>query len=128
MEALTRDSRRLSTTSMNTKRTFLLCRKADISTWGLHCCEGNIHIPPFLSDTEDGIVGAELHAGLEVTKRQIEILSLMDEGHSNQEIAEKLFISRSTVKTHVNHLFKVFTVNNRINCLRAAKKAGVLMA
>ena len=36
MEALTRDSRRLSTTSMNTKRTFLLCRKADISTWGLH--------------------------------------------------------------------------------------------
>ena len=35
MEALTRDSRRLSTTSMNTKRTFLLCRKADISTWGL---------------------------------------------------------------------------------------------
>ena len=44
MEALTRDSRRLSTTSMNTKRTFLLCRKADISTWGLHnMCSFIIH-------------------------------------------------------------------------------------
>jgi hypothetical protein len=36
MEALTRNHGRLSATSMNTKRTFLLCRKADISTWGLH--------------------------------------------------------------------------------------------
>ncbi|MBO6704418.1 MAG: response regulator transcription factor, partial [Pseudomonadales bacterium] len=46
----------------------------------------------------------------------------------NQEIADKLFISKATVKTHINHLFRELGVNNRINCLREAKRTGVLVA
>ena len=73
-------------------------------------------------------VRRESDRGTKLTKRQIEIMSLMDRGLSNQEIGDSLFISKATVKTHLNHLFKVFDVNNRINCLRAAKKAGLLVA
>lgn len=58
---------------------------------------------------------------LKLTKRQIEILSLMDRGLSNQEMARVLHISLATVKTHIHHLYKIFNVNNRVNCLRAAK-------
>lgn len=60
---------------------------------------------------------------LSLTKRQIEILSLMDRGLSNQEMAKVLHISLATVKTHIHHLYTMFDVNNRVNCLRAAKKA-----
>lgn len=57
-----------------------------------------------------------------LTRRQMEILSLIDKGLTNQEIANALFISKATVKTHIDHLFRIFRVNNRINCLRAAKQ------
>lgn len=60
---------------------------------------------------------------LKLTKRQAEILSLMDQGLSNQELAEVLHISIATVKTHIHHLYTIFAVNNRVSCLRAAKKA-----
>jgi len=59
----------------------------------------------------------------QLTKRQVEILSLMDKGLSNQEMAQMLYISVATVKTHIHHLYVLFDVNNRVNCLRAAKKA-----
>lgn len=60
---------------------------------------------------------------LKLTKRQVEILSLMDRGLSNQEMARSLHISVATIKTHIHHLYNIFDVNNRVNCLRAAKKA-----
>ncbi|MDD9891062.1 MAG: LuxR C-terminal-related transcriptional regulator [Gammaproteobacteria bacterium] len=59
---------------------------------------------------------------MNLTKRQLEILSLMDRGLSNQEMARTLHISVATVKTHVQHLYNAFNVNNRVNCLRQAKK------
>lgn len=69
------------------------------------------------------IDGEEPNEKLKLTKRQIEILSLMDRGLSNQEMARMLHISVATVKTHVHHLYSIFGVNNRVNCLRAAKQA-----
>lgn len=78
-----------------------------------------------------GVNGAARYQGnclrLGLTRRQIEIMSLMDKGLSNQEIADILYISKATVKTHINQLFKTFQVNNRINCLRAAQKAGLFI-
>jgi DNA-binding NarL/FixJ family response regulator len=94
------------------------------------CLQGNIHVPGFLSASlqaspvEPQNKSAAPHALL--TPREVEILSLMDKGLSNQEIADYLFISKATVKTHVNHMFKTLKVNNRVNCLRAARHAGLL--
>ena len=58
-----------------------------------------------------------------LTKREIEILTLVSMGATNEEIAEKIFISTNTVKTHLYNIFKKIDVQNRIQAaLWAAKK------
>ncbi len=48
-----------------------------------------------------------------LTKRESEILGLLSEGLTNQEIGERLFISYGTVKQHVHKIFKKLSINNR---------------
>src|SRR3954469_21048190 len=54
----------------------------------------------FITRNESFVLNALLVSQLELSRRELEILALLAEGHSNQEIAAKLFISLSTVKTH----------------------------
>ena len=65
-------------------------------------------------------------AELELSKRELEILGLLAEGHSNQEIAAKLFISLSTVKTHNQHLFEKLDVKRRIQAVEKARKLNLI--
>jgi DNA-binding NarL/FixJ family response regulator len=48
-----------------------------------------------------------------LTLREIEVLTLVAQGASNQDIAEKLFVKEVTVKTHLNSIFKKLKVTNR---------------
>jgi DNA-binding NarL/FixJ family response regulator len=48
-----------------------------------------------------------------LTKRELEILHLVAEGLSNEEIGKRIFISKKTVKTHLNNIFDKLQVNNR---------------
>ncbi len=48
-----------------------------------------------------------------LTKRELEILNLVAEGLSNEEIGKKVFISKKTVKTHLTNIFDKLQVNNR---------------
>lgn len=58
-----------------------------------------------------------------LTKREIEILTLVSMGATNDEIGDKIFISTNTVKTHLYNIFKKIEVQNRIQAaLWAAKK------
>lgn len=94
------------------------------------CQQGIVHVPVFLSASLANAVNHPRdNSGPDalLTPRQIEILSLMDKGLSNQEIADYLYISKATVKTHVNQMFKALNANNRVNCLRLARQAGLLM-
>lgn len=52
-------------------------------------------------------------SGPRLTRREKEILFLISDGASNREIAEKLFISSHTVKTHIYHLFKKIKATSR---------------
>ena len=92
------------------------------------CRAGDIHVPSFYkgASTQSPFQGDNSNQ-IQLTRRQSEILSLMDQGMSNQSIADELFIGKSTVKTHVSQIFKIFEVNNRIACLKAAKKSRMLI-
>lgn len=61
-----------------------------------------------------------------ISKREYEVLELMAQGHSNQEIAEKLFVSPNTVKTHSSNLFLKLDVKRRTQAIRRAKELRLL--
>ena len=60
-------------------------------------------------------------AKYELTERETEVLFLIGEGNRNDEIAEKLFVSINTVKTHSRNIFNKLDVRNRIEAIRKTK-------
>lgn len=63
---------------------------------------------------------------LGISKREHEVLQLMSEGLSNQEIAEKLFVSTSTVKTHVSNVLAKLDARRRTQAIQQAKKFRII--
>jgi two-component system, NarL family, response regulator LiaR len=63
---------------------------------------------------------------LGISKREYEVLELMAQGLSNQEIADKLFVSLNTVKTHSSNLFMKLDARRRTQAVRRAKELGLL--
>ena len=63
---------------------------------------------------------------LGISKREYEVLELMAQGLSNQEIADKLFVSLNTVKTHSTNLFMKLDARRRTQAVRRAKELGLL--
>lgn len=63
---------------------------------------------------------------LEISKREYEVLQSISEGLSNKEIAEKLFISESTIKTHVSNLLVKLNAKRRTQALQIAKDLSIL--
>lgn len=61
-----------------------------------------------------------------LTPRELEILELIAAGHSNREIAEKLFVSENTVKTHSSRVFEKLGVNRRVQAAQKARELGII--
>ncbi|TBX70219.1 DNA-binding response regulator [Flavobacterium silvisoli] len=61
-----------------------------------------------------------------ISKRELEVLTLMAQGMSNKEIAEKLFVSLNTVKTHSANLFEKLEAKRRTQAIETAKKLHLL--
>jgi len=61
-----------------------------------------------------------------LTLRQLEVLELIAEGLSNQEIAEKLVTATSTVKKHINHIFAKLDARDRTHAVLRARELGLL--
>lgn len=80
----------------------------------------------FISKNQNFIPNTSLIAQFELSKRELEILALMAEGLSNQEIAETLFVSLSTVKTHNQNLFEKLDVKRRTQAIEKAKKLQLI--
>ncbi len=63
---------------------------------------------------------------LGISKREHEVLDLIAKGHSNQEIADKLFVSVNTVKTHLSNLFLKLDAARRTQAIQKAKKLRLI--
>jgi len=76
----------------------------------------------FIRNTDDYMQNKVLVTQLALSNRELEVLALMAEGNSNQEIANRLFVSLSTVKTHNQNLFEKLDVKRRTQAIEKAKK------
>jgi DNA-binding NarL/FixJ family response regulator len=63
---------------------------------------------------------------LNLSAREIQVLDLIGEGYSNPEIAKRLCISISTVKTHVRNIMNKFGVDRRIQAVVLAVRSGLI--
>jgi ATP/maltotriose-dependent transcriptional regulator MalT len=63
---------------------------------------------------------------LGISKREHEVLELMAKGLSNQEIADNLFVSLNTIKTHSSNLFIKLQVGRRTQAVQKGKELGLI--
>jgi NarL family two-component system response regulator LiaR len=63
---------------------------------------------------------------LGITRRELEILELIAQGMSNREIAEKLYVSENTVKTHSSRVFDKLGARRRTQAVQMGKEFGLL--
>jgi len=63
---------------------------------------------------------------LHVTPRELEILGLIAQGMSNREIADRLFVSENTVKTHSSRLFDKLSARRRTQAVQIGKEYGLI--
>ncbi len=63
---------------------------------------------------------------LEITEREYEVLQLISDGLSNKEIANKLFLTESTIKTHVSNILVKLDAKRRTQAIQIAKSLNIL--
>ena len=63
---------------------------------------------------------------LGITPRELEVLQLIAEGLSNKEMAERLFVSENTIKTHTSRVFDKLGASRRTQAVQFAKSQGLI--
>ncbi len=63
---------------------------------------------------------------LEITNREYEVLKFISEGLSNKEIGDKLFVSESTIKTHVSSILVKLNAKRRTQAVKIAKQLKII--
>lgn len=72
------------------------------------------------------VLNAARQEQLGITRRELEVLELMAAGLSNREIAERLYVSENTVKTHSGRVLEKLNARRRTQAVQRAKEAGLL--
>jgi NarL family two-component system response regulator LiaR len=80
----------------------------------------------FIDNGPDFKLNEQVVAQLRISKRELEVLQLMAGGLSNQEIAERLFVSLNTIKTHTSNLFEKLEVGRRTQAIEKAKRLSLI--
>ena len=80
----------------------------------------------YISRNENFVLNKSLVTQFELSNRELEILGLMAEGNSNQEIANRIFVSLNTVKTHNQNLFEKLDVKRRTQAIEKAKRLNLI--
>ncbi|MFA6082365.1 MAG: LuxR C-terminal-related transcriptional regulator [Patescibacteria group bacterium] len=61
-----------------------------------------------------------------LTKRETEILTLVIEGRSSQEVADMLYVSKRTIDFHLANIYEKLQVSNRVQAFRRAARLGLI--
>ncbi len=80
----------------------------------------------YLTQPDDIVINEVELKKLNLTNREYEVLQLLTQGYPNAEIADKLFLSISTVKTHVSNLFVKMDVKSRTQAVEKAKRLRLI--
>ncbi|HTE30311.1 MAG TPA: LuxR C-terminal-related transcriptional regulator [Chryseolinea sp.] len=80
----------------------------------------------FIEKADDFTVNQRVLDKIGLSKRELEVLQLMAQGLSNQEIASRLFLSLHTIKTHSSRIFEKMDVERRTQAIDMAKKLGII--
>jgi two-component system, NarL family, response regulator LiaR len=75
---------------------------------------------------QEFVFNEEMMKKLGISKRELDVLELIATGLSNQEIADKLFVSLNTVKTHSSNLFIKLDVKRRTQAIQKAKELRLI--
>ena len=81
--------------------------------------------PALVGAVMDGLQAGEAQAG-PLTTKELEVLVRLAEGRSNQQIAEAMFVTPATVKTHLSNIYAKLGVANRREALARAVALGLL--
>jgi DNA-binding CsgD family transcriptional regulator len=102
----------VSMLSLDFRPVYILCIGATISVWALRDLRAPIEAPGRAGS------GCPELPDLPVTRREKEVIALILAGETNGSIAERLFISESTVKKHVNNIFRKLEIASRWELIR----------
>ncbi len=72
------------------------------------------------------VLNVERLEALGITRRELQILELIADGLSNREIAERIFVSENTVKTHSSRLFDKLSARRRTQAVQIGKQLGLI--
>ena len=85
-----------------------------------------VEIPVSVAAPESFVPNDRKREDLNITRRELEILELVAQGLSNREIAEKLFVSENTVKTHCSRAFDKLGAKRRTQAVQLGKEMGLI--
>jgi ATP/maltotriose-dependent transcriptional regulator MalT len=80
----------------------------------------------YINNTTEFVLNEKEMANLGISRRELEVLQLMAEGLSNDEIAGRLFVSLNTIKTHTSKLFEKLDVKRRTQAIEKAKRLSLI--
>jgi NarL family two-component system response regulator LiaR len=81
----------------------------------------------YITSTAVPVIDEKELTRLGLSPREMEVLQLMAEGLSNQEIADRLFVSLNTIKTHSAKIFEKMDVRRRTQAVDMAKKLKIII-
>lgn len=80
----------------------------------------------YVTAGEEFNVNEQERLRLGLSLRELEVLQLVAEGMSNQEIASRLFVSLNTIKTHSSRIFEKLEVRNRTQAVERARRLRLI--
>jgi len=88
--------------------------------------KGTTMINPRISRKLLKLITSDPKSSNELTPRELDILREIARGKSNKEIAEELYLSESTVKSHISHIFQKLNIKTRAEAVLYAVKNGII--